>query len=189
MDANQPERKIDDIRRLITRFIEEDITDVLSDIDENYEKIELPQTVKLTIKSGDCDDELVLDEDEFAYIEDECIDEAIDGTPLREFSDFLYVETADKGVDGYYCEGSRQWEKRHYYHFAYASFDVEFNDYLGELTITADCNARFGIEYDGTDEGDEITREEYINGLKALVTDEAAIEALERAMSADDGDD
>ena len=180
--TNDMEETIDTITDLIADFIEHDVQKVLSDINDNWNTIELPQTVKLIIKSIDCDDKLVLSKDDVDFIEGDRINEAIEYTSLSEYSDDLYVETEDERITGY-INDDPYWEERSYYHYAYADFGAEYDAEKGELAIIAECNARFRSGYGCEDEPDEITREEYIEACEELITDEKTVNALDKALS------
>lgn len=162
-------KKFDAISRLTTEFIEKDVASVLSNINEKYEVIELPQKVQLIIGS------VILSEDEAEEIEYIYVDEAIESTCLSTHHDYLCVEMEGESIDGYLPEGRYQWERKCYYHFAYANFTVEYDADKRELTIIADCNGHFCVRHNGTDEDYEITREEYISERKRLITDKETV--------------
>lgn len=180
------ETKVDEIRSLVTSFIDSDVKEALSSIIDNYATVETPQTVKLIVRSEDFNEKLELTKDELEYIECDCIDDAIADSFMSEYSDSFYIETETETERGYTCEECRDWVKVCYGRFASATFDVEFDTAKGELVVTAECNAAFTYTISGSDNGpDEISRDEYIDGVKALVTDKETADAIEKAMNID----
>ena len=182
--TRKQEEAIDEIRTLIAKFIENEVKEELSYLEKNYEEVVLPYTLKLVI--GHKDGKLMLDEEWRDYlVTDDFIDEAIYETSLNEFSDIAYVELEGEGGEGYARE-KYSWEKHRFYRCAFARFESEYDVEKGEVAIVAECSMYFWTQY-YEDHGDPfyITQDSYIDEVRNMITDEAAVKALDKAVMLD----
>ena len=181
IDVDAPEEKIDDIVYLISCFIDNDVSEYMSNIMDDYDEDNSPYVIKLVIKSGD-NNKLTLTKDELDYIEyRDCISDALDHVYCF---DSIESESVQKDLGSYlgYIFENPFWEKKVYYHYVLTNFETEYDALKGEIVVVAKCYCTFMTGYyDSDDECHEISYEQYIEDLEELYTDEPTIRALDKA--------
>ena len=186
-ELEETTEKIGDVRKLFVEFIEDDVAKILRHITESYAETCLPQEIRLIVIC--CDErgkKLALSDRECDYVEYECISDAIEEANIHMAyagDEYFETESIESGK-GYIYEGCYyyHWEKKAYSHFACASFIVRVDSRKCKITVDAECNVNFQAKYDLAEEGYNVTREDYLKELAALVTDEPTVRALDKAM-------